>query len=65
MFTFPYVINNQVLTVIDCVTDLGVMYDNHLSFIPHINKTVNNPYRNFWRRSRWNARLAFRLGVPQ
>jgi len=27
--------------VIDCVTDLGVMYDNHLSFVPHINKTIN------------------------
>ena len=41
VFTFPYAINNQVLPVIDCVTDLGVMYDNHLSFVPHINKTVN------------------------
>ena len=27
--------------MIDCVTDFGVMYDNHLSFVPHINKTVN------------------------
>ena len=27
--------------MIDCVTDLGVMYDNHLSFVPDINKTVN------------------------
>ena len=45
MFTFPYAINNQVglLPVIDCVTgtDLGVMYDNLLSFVPRINKTVN------------------------
>jgi len=41
VFTFPYAINNQVLPVIDCVADLGVMYDNHLSFVPHINKTVN------------------------
>ena len=41
MFTFPYAINNQVLPVIDCVTDLGVMYDNRLSFVAHINKTVN------------------------
>ena len=41
VFTFPYAINNQVLPATDCVTDLGVMYDNHLSFVPHINKTVN------------------------
>jgi len=41
VFTFPYAINNQVLPVIDHATDLGVMYDNHLSFVLHINKTVN------------------------
>ena len=31
--------------VTDCVVDLGVMYDNHLSFSPHINKIVNNASR--------------------
>jgi len=35
----------QVLPVTDCVADLGVMYDNHLSFSPHINKIVNNASR--------------------
>ena len=43
VFTFPYAINNQVLPVIDSITDLGVTYDNHLLFVPHINKTVNKP----------------------
>jgi len=41
VFTFPYAINNKVLPVIDCDTDLGVMYDNHLSFVRHTNKAVN------------------------
>jgi len=27
--------------VIERVTDLDVMYDNHLSFVPRINKTAN------------------------
>ena len=31
----------QLLPNHDCVTDLGVMYDNHLSVVPHLNKTVN------------------------
>ena len=43
--TFPYVINCQVLLATDCVVDLGVMYDNYLSFSPHINKIVNNASR--------------------
>jgi len=43
--TFPYVINGQVLPMTDCVADLGVMYDNHLSFSPHINKIVNDASR--------------------
>jgi len=34
--------NTIFLPVTDCIVDLGVMYDNHLSFSPHINKIVNN-----------------------
>ena len=43
--TYPYVINCQELPVTDCVANLGVMYDSHLSFFPYINKIVNNAFR--------------------
>ena len=44
VFIFQYAINNQVLLVIDCITDLGVIYDINLSFVHHITKTANNTY---------------------
>ena len=36
----PTRIGNVTLPYVDCVTDLGVTYDNRLRFSSHINKIV-------------------------
>jgi len=38
--SYPYHIGDVTLPYVDCVTDIGVTYDNRLRFSSHINKIV-------------------------
>lgn len=45
LLRFNYYIRTHSLDRVSTVTDLGIMFDDRMSFIPHINRTVNKAYR--------------------
>lgn len=44
--SYDYTVNNEILTRVIDITDLGVKFDTKLSFAAHIDDLVNKSYRN-------------------